>query len=107
MDVKVRYDDGLSSGELLFANQPGDDLGRHEMGADRDVGLMFFKKLDQRASVEPRKRRSEQLVFCPLLSFVVIEAIQGRHCVHHIDVRFRVEPAKERVGVVECFDAMH
>ena len=59
VDVKVRYDDGLPSGELLFANQPGDDLGRHEMGADRDVGLMFFKKLDQRASVEPRKRRSE------------------------------------------------
>ena len=48
VDVKVSYDNGLSSGQPFFANQPGDDLGRHEMGADRHVGLVFLKKLDQR-----------------------------------------------------------
>ena len=45
IDVVVRYDDRLSSGELFFANQPGDDLRRHEMGADRDVGLVLLRSL--------------------------------------------------------------
>ena len=52
VDVEVGDDDRLPGREPPLRRQPGDDLGRQEMGADRDVGLVPLQQLDERAGVE-------------------------------------------------------
>ena len=90
----------------FFPLQPRDDLGRQEVGADGDVGLIAVQELDEGNRVEPVERQAELLVLAGDVELVVEPAEHLGGVVDQVDVGLGVEVTKDVVGVLEHVEVL-
>ncbi len=96
--IKIRHHDRKFGPDFIPRDQMGDDLRRHEVGADGDVGLHVGKKPDERAGVEAIQQKSHPVGLPWFVAPFVPPAEQRGGILHQLDVQLGVKVPEKFVG---------
>ncbi len=107
VNVEVGHHHRVQDIHLLFPLEPGNDLGRQKMRADRNVGLVLVQELDEWNGVEPVKGEPDFLVSAGDVEMIVEPAQHLGRLVDQVDIGLGVKMTEDVVGVLEHIEVLN
>ena len=105
--VQISHHDRLRAAEPLLRLEPGNNLSRQKVSADRDIRILFLQHLYKRTRVELVKSQPEPLVPPRFVEPIVQPPEHVGSLVDHFDIGLGIKIVKHLIRIFQGVDMTH
>ena len=98
MKIKVRHHDRKLGLDLFLGDEMGNDLGRHEVGANCDIRLQFGNQANKGPGIQPIEKKPHLVRFPWLITPLIPPPQQSGGILYQSQIKLRIKVAEQLIG---------